>query len=121
MQVFKILWAEPAGASNDRVTELSDVRFPGEKVVTKIRWFVVVSEGKDHSCTCLSESFAPVIRVLLTLVLEGRFKPTAAVESPSPAYQSINMPSFTRPGTLRSRFPRSILITERSPCWNPSR
>jgi hypothetical protein len=51
-KVFKILWPEAAGFTVDGITVLTDTRFRNEKFVTKIRWFVVVKEGKD-CCSCL--------------------------------------------------------------------
>jgi hypothetical protein len=50
-QVFKVLWPEILGKPNDSITVTSDGKF-GEGIATKIRWFIVVMEGKD-CCTCL--------------------------------------------------------------------
>jgi hypothetical protein len=50
-QVFRILWPELAGdGARDDIT-LATVAY-GEKVFTKIRWFVVIVEG-DYDCSCL--------------------------------------------------------------------
>jgi hypothetical protein len=51
-QVFKILWPELPGFQRDNVTVVSDVDFTSDQIITKIRWFVVVKEGRE-SCTCL--------------------------------------------------------------------
>lgn len=51
-KVFKVLWPELAGdlVGDDASSFVSDGKF-GEAVVTKIRWFVVVKEGRE-SCSC---------------------------------------------------------------------
>jgi hypothetical protein len=51
-QVFKVLWPEIIGTANTGVTVVSDTRFKDERFASKIRWFVVVKEGKD-ACSCL--------------------------------------------------------------------
>jgi hypothetical protein len=51
-QVFKVLWAELPGNSAEDMTVISDAKFQGEMIVTKIRWFVVVKEGPTF-CSCL--------------------------------------------------------------------
>ena len=49
-KVFKLYWPEPAGdGSATDITE--DKRF-GERIFCKIRWFIVVKQGKDCS-TCV--------------------------------------------------------------------
>jgi hypothetical protein len=50
-QVFKALWPEPLGGSNESVTTTPDSKY-GENIATKIRWFIVVREGKDQ-CACV--------------------------------------------------------------------
>jgi uncharacterized protein DUF6590 len=50
-QVFKALWPEMLGQSNESVTTTPDSRF-GENIATKIRWFIVVREGKNQ-CSCM--------------------------------------------------------------------
>jgi hypothetical protein len=51
-KVIKILWPELPGNSVEGMTVVSDVRFANETFITKIRWFVVVKEGRE-SCTCV--------------------------------------------------------------------
>ena len=51
-QVFKVLWPEIVGRINPGVTVVSDTRFSNEQFASKIRWFVVIKEGKD-CCSCL--------------------------------------------------------------------
>jgi len=50
-QVFKVLWPEVAGSLDGKATYVTDGRF-GERLITKIRWFVVIKEG-DRFCVCL--------------------------------------------------------------------
>ncbi|KAF2179462.1 hypothetical protein K469DRAFT_497627, partial [Zopfia rhizophila CBS 207.26] len=50
--VFKVLWPELANDVTDGMTIATEPRFQ-EKIFVKIRWFVVVREGRD-CCTCLS-------------------------------------------------------------------
>lgn len=50
-RVFKILWPELAGAVDDDTTVTDDSRF-GEKILAKIRWFMVVSDGRG-ACTAV--------------------------------------------------------------------
>lgn len=49
-QVFKIVWVEPLGNSNDRVTVATT--YMGESAASKCRLFVVIREGPD-CCSCL--------------------------------------------------------------------
>ncbi|KAL2352432.1 hypothetical protein BJ546DRAFT_1050302 [Cryomyces antarcticus] len=45
------LWPELAGDYNSGVTIVSDGKYSKEMIATKIRWFVVVREGRD-CCSC---------------------------------------------------------------------
>jgi len=51
-KVFKVLWPELPGHSFEGVTVVTDMKYTSETIVTKIRWFVVVKEGRE-SCTCV--------------------------------------------------------------------
>jgi hypothetical protein len=51
-KVIKILWPELPGNNVDGMTVISDARFEKEKIITKIRWFIVVKEGRE-CCTCV--------------------------------------------------------------------
>ncbi|KAE9986436.1 hypothetical protein EG328_005662 [Venturia inaequalis] len=51
-KVIKILWPELSGNSTEGQTVVSDVKYEEETFITKIRWFVVVKEGRE-SCTCV--------------------------------------------------------------------
>jgi hypothetical protein len=50
-KVFKVLWPELLGQDNGTATVTADARF-GEEIMTKVRWFVVVKDGRNF-CTCL--------------------------------------------------------------------
>ncbi|KAL1638748.1 hypothetical protein SLS58_008672 [Diplodia intermedia] len=50
-KVFKVLWPEPAGNAQSGVTFVTGAY--NEPIYNKIRWFVVIREGRD-CCTCLS-------------------------------------------------------------------
>jgi hypothetical protein len=50
-QVFKALWPEMKGQSNESVTTTPDSKF-GEHIATKIRWFIVVREDQ-YQCSCV--------------------------------------------------------------------
>jgi hypothetical protein len=50
-KVFKVLWPELLGQDNGTTTITADSRF-GERLMTKVRWFVIVKEGRNF-CTCL--------------------------------------------------------------------
>jgi len=52
VQVFKTLWPELLGTSADTVTTTEEAQSDGGNFTTKVRWFVVVKEGKKYS-TCL--------------------------------------------------------------------
>jgi hypothetical protein len=51
-----VLWPELAGYNIDNMTVVTtiavDSRFKRERIITKIRWFVVIKEGEKW-CTCL--------------------------------------------------------------------
>lgn len=51
--MFRVLWPELAGDTDQRITIATTSRFDGENFFVKVRWFVVVREGND-CCTCLS-------------------------------------------------------------------
>ncbi|KAH7062218.1 hypothetical protein B0J12DRAFT_230432 [Macrophomina phaseolina] len=51
-KVFKVLWPEPAGNPQSGVTFITGPASYGEPIYAKIRWFVVIREGRD-CCTCL--------------------------------------------------------------------
>ncbi|OJD34982.1 uncharacterized protein BKCO1_19000171 [Diplodia corticola] len=50
-KVFKVLWPEPAGNAHAGATFVTGAF--NEPIYNKIRWFVVIREGRD-CCTCLS-------------------------------------------------------------------
>lgn len=51
-KVFKVLWPEPAGNPQAGVTFITGPETFNEPIFAKIRWFVVIREGRD-CCTCL--------------------------------------------------------------------
>ncbi|KAK8219841.1 hypothetical protein M8818_000815 [Zalaria obscura] len=49
-RVFKVLWFEPNGSGQDNGTIVTSMY--GERAHSKIRWFAVIRESRDH-CQCL--------------------------------------------------------------------
>jgi hypothetical protein len=49
-RVFKVLWAEPAGANATVITRNTVENVLGERVHAKVRWFVVIREGSNYCC-----------------------------------------------------------------------
>lgn len=50
-KAFKVLWPELLGQDNGATTVTKDSRFD-EDIMTKVRWFIVIKEGRNF-CTCL--------------------------------------------------------------------
>jgi len=50
--VIKALWVEHCGNPSDKMTIITDPRFPDEQYVSKVRWFVIIKDGMNF-CSCL--------------------------------------------------------------------
>jgi len=84
-KVFKALWPELLGQANESVTVTSETKF-GEKIATKIRWFIVVNPGLQH-CTCLP---------IATYNKQGVAKPGVVKNHHAIAYTSNTAPQQER-------------------------
>ncbi|KAM0708465.1 hypothetical protein Q7P35_005117 [Cladosporium inversicolor] len=47
-RVFKVLWAEPAGGNATVITRNTFENLLGERVHSKVRWFVVIRDGSNY-------------------------------------------------------------------------
>ncbi|KAF2453988.1 hypothetical protein BDY21DRAFT_116516 [Lineolata rhizophorae] len=83
-KVLKVLWPEPLGDENAKVTIITDSF--GERYATKIRWFVVIREGND-SCSCLP---------IQTYSRKGVAKPTVKKNDHAIIYTGKKCPVPTR-------------------------
>jgi hypothetical protein len=60
-RVFKVLWAEPAGGNATVITRNTFKNLFGERVHSKVRWFVVIRKGSAESSS-LSTGFYTLSR-----------------------------------------------------------
>jgi hypothetical protein len=87
--VFKVFWPELAGDLNPNATEVSsvhkDARFK-QRIHCKVRWFVVIKEGADFSCSCLS-----VLSILCNVNTTNLFRPIQTY-----GYQGVSKPNLLK-------------------------
>ncbi|GAB7326385.1 hypothetical protein MBLNU13_g10413t1 [Cladosporium sp. NU13] len=82
-RVFKILWAEPAGANTTAITRNTFENVLGQRVHAKVRRFVVIREGFNYCCALPIATYggqgvakAGVVKSEHGIIYTGRIAPS---------------------------------------------